>query len=337
LSDGSVELISEDIAHSPINLAQIRQVHFDNNQLLIGDSDVNEIIAVNTETGERSYYLPSFGIGEGLNLVAARHIAVNKSKTTAYILDDGSNAPERLIELDLATGNRKLLYDFHNMYFVNALVLDEEKGRLFTVLANTIGVFDIATQQYEELHSYVWQGENHVNGLVFDKAGNRLLFNSSPGIISSLDLATNAVSTAYKTMEGDDVTISGSIAMTLDTKRNQLLIKSYLEGKLFTLDLASGKRELLLESCVDEKNFDQLSRDVFTELDYNQETDSVVLNGDFRLIKVPIETATCTLTPSATFSPLDVWQMTNDTVLELSFNSLHLVDLKTRQSITLSR
>ena len=125
--------------------------------------------------------------------------------------------------------------------------------------------------------------------------------------------------------------------MTLDTKRNQLLIKSYLEGKLFTLDLATGKRTLLLEKCMDEQNKDQLASDVKTELNYDQDTDSVVLNGDFRLVKVDIETASCTLTPSASLTPLDVWQMTDDTALELSFHSLHLVDFKTRQSIILSR
>ncbi len=336
LSDGSVELISEDVAQTPLNLAQIKKVQFYNNQLLIGDSSVSSIIAVNTETGERSEYL-SFGIGEGLGMIVPRQIAVNKTKTTAYILDDGDNAPERLISLDLATGNRTLLYTFQYQQFSNALILDEENGRLFIAFEKTFGVFDLAEQDYEELLSYVWPDETYVQDLIYDSSANRLLFNPGPSLISSFDLATKTVSTAYQTNEGEDVTISGTFAMALDTKRNQLLIKSYLEGKLFSLDLASGKRTLILEKCLDERNFDHLSRDTHTEMEYDASTDSVIFNGEFKLLKIAIETAQCSYTPSASFVPLDIWPMTADTALEISFNSVFLVDFKTGQNITIAR
>lgn len=270
-------------------------------------------------------------------MITARQIAVNKAKSIAYIFDDGSNAPERLIQLDLTNGDRKSLYEFNTSHLANSLILDEDNRRLFTQLGNMIGIFDLKTQTYKEFYDVAWGAGEYVNSLVFDKSRNRLLFNSNPGVISSLDLATNTIAIAYSTTEGNDIKISGSLTMALDTKRDQLLIKSYSEGKLFSLNLKSGKRQLLLDKCVDERNFDQLSRDTHTEMVYDANNDYLIFNGEFKLVKIAVETAQCTFTKSATAIPLDVWPMTADTALETSFNSVHLVDFKTEQSVIISR
>ena len=70
---------------------------------------------------------------------------------------------------------------------------------------------------------------------------------------------------------------------------------------------------------------------------YDAANDSLLFTGDFKLMKVTVDTAQCSYVSSASFTPLDLWPLTADTMLELTFNSLHIVDFKTSQSVTISR
>lgn len=343
LSDGSFQLISDDIKQSPYNFNQVEQAYFDQDKLLV--IGTGEIISVNLLTGARSYYLPT-GIGTGLKLISARQLVVNSDHTIAYVLDDAGNAPERLIKIDLTNGARTQLYQWNLSRHASSLILDEENQQLFFQFEELVGKFNLVTNQVTEFYKfpYTSDGKFYIGNIALDKKNNRLLFNNNPGIISSIDLATNALNTAFNTALGDEFRIENGMSMALDTKRNKLILKGDGQGKLISLDLMTGKRELVLDSCNDDTNYNQIPQDFHTELVYDATSDSIWLNGDFEAIKVDLAAATCAyIRPRTTLSgpplvaPLDIWPLINNTFLTVNGRSLLLVNFATGNSTIISR
>lgn len=338
LESNAIELISEDKAHSPYNVAQVRLALLDekNQQLLIGDSSVNDVLSVALQDGSRNYYIAT-GIGTGPKPITARQVALNADKTYAYLFDDGGNAPTRIMKVDLSNGNRTILIELDLIYneFANGLILDEAEQQLYTATGAAIGRFDLNSKTYEVLATV--DNISDLSGLVLDKNNNRLLYSGKSGIIASLDLDTLTSVDLFNTTQGKGPSLTGNIAMTLDTTHQQLIIKNFEKHALFTLNLETGERALLLSTCEGENGTNLFDWDTHTEMNYDAASNSVLMTADFNLVSIDLTTATCRYTPSASSTPLDTVQLNNDIALEVSFNSLHLVDFKTSQSLTISR
>ncbi|MCA8837517.1 MAG: hypothetical protein K8963_06670, partial [Proteobacteria bacterium] len=81
-----------------------------NNRLLVVDSTIDAIVAVNLTNGNRSLVVPPPPsppmLGSGGRLSAPVGVALNDDTNTLYIADDGINA---VVSVDLASGNRAVV------------------------------------------------------------------------------------------------------------------------------------------------------------------------------------------------------------------------------------
>src|SRR5690606_1911474 len=103
-----------------------------NSRILVGDSDLESVIAVDLVTGERTLALSS-GIGEGPKMIAPRSVSMNSSFTYAYVIDDGLNVSEKVFEIDLATGDRRSIGDINSAFNqdVSGISYNEETGTVY--------------------------------------------------------------------------------------------------------------------------------------------------------------------------------------------------------------
>src|SRR3546814_9316126 len=71
--------------------------------------------------------------------------------TRAYVGDDGDNAPARLFEIDLSTGDRRVIGDISQPFntFVTGLALDEAGHRVFVSFPDVILEVDLETRSEE--------------------------------------------------------------------------------------------------------------------------------------------------------------------------------------------
>lgn len=79
-------------------------------RLLVADSNLNAILAVDTATGARTYFsAPSSSPTAADVLTLPRAIVIDKSANRALILDTGRKA---ILAADLATGEREVIYEY---------------------------------------------------------------------------------------------------------------------------------------------------------------------------------------------------------------------------------
>src|SRR5690625_6566702 len=86
----------------PLEFSQPRSAGLDasNARVIIGDSALASLVAIDLNSKERSLLLTS-GVGEGPKLIAPRAVVRNSALTKAYIFDDGGNAALRVVDVDL--------------------------------------------------------------------------------------------------------------------------------------------------------------------------------------------------------------------------------------------
>jgi hypothetical protein len=318
--------------------SQIRSAVFDqaNARILVGDSDLASIVAVDLNTGERSLALTS-GIGDGPKLIAPRAIAVDSGRTKAYVLDDGGNAAEKVVEVDLNTGGRRSIGNINDDYniWVAGIALDEVNDLVYAATQESIYRIDIVSCATETLFE-VGTGSSvqFLSDMVLDSANSRLLLtDSGASAIFALDLETAQVSVVSKFGErGDGDAFAGLNGIALDPEGSAAYVTNQAPGTIQKVELESGHRTTLPIAC---EGFNEGNDNALMDITYNRSRNTLTVLRD-QLTEVDLSDNSCTNSPR--YSLLTSVAATTDNLLfGTDFGGLLLIDEQSFEHVTISR
>ncbi|MDJ0878588.1 MAG: hypothetical protein QNI86_08245 [Halieaceae bacterium] len=345
LNTGRERILSFVQDSSPFNLGNPADAFLDanNNRILIGDTQLDMILQVNLFSGERSE-LVTRRQGEGVGIIFARKLYLTSDKRTAYVLDDGGNATERLLKVDLATGDRTQIGNLALQFNGSAagLAVDEEAGVAYAAFSRFIYRVDLETEQVVEVvgnSATFGPIPQDITDLVLDKAGNRLLFaDSQLGAIIELDLRTRVrkvLSQAGEQGTGDP--FAGVNALALDTEGNRLFASNRQSGNIMSIDMESGDRSVLLDACLDASGQDQLgNRQSLQGLLYR---DGELLILDDGLLRFSPDTGKCAVLRDRlpiSAGILDIQWLNDQVLLTSGFGAVGLIDTVTWEFVRIS-
>ncbi len=261
--DSILSFVQDD---SPFTLPQVTEavLDADNFRILIGDVQLDMILQVSLVSGERREFF-SRRQGEGVSIVFGRRLYLTSDKRSAYVLDDGGNVTERLLEIDLASGDRREIGTFFQQFNEQAtgLAVDEESGLAYAAFENSVYEVDLETEEVVQLTANsaafgpVLQG---ISDLALDKAGNRLLLSDSvEEAVIALDLRTHVrtvLSQGRTHGVGDD--FAGINALAFDAENNRLYAANQQSANIMSIDMETGDRTVILDACFDASGQDKL-------------------------------------------------------------------------------
>lgn len=345
LSDGSNTVLSLDEDLEELNISQIRSSGIDSahNRLLVADSDLDIIMSVDLDSGARTNFV-SNGVGEGRVLVAPREFALDSENNIAYVADDGSNRPELLFTIDLATGDRTTLADINQEFnvYINGIVLDAEAQQLYVQFADKILRVDIQTESVEEISSEsVGTGVSigAYTGMALDIENNRLVVADAPNAsLLSVDLDNGDRTLLSKEgSKGEGDALEGATDVELDLSNNIAYVLSQRLGALIKVDLETGDRELLLDSCKDANGNEKFPEDSGSvqNLDFVASKNQILVTAE-TILTYDVESNTC-YAPSSFVSLFDVATTDNGNVIGSYFNKLYLIDPESGEKVIISK
>ena len=331
--------ISEVDDNHPLVFSQVRSIGFDaaNNRVIVGDTDLDALIAIDVSTGERSEFL-SRKVGAGTALIAPRRFALTADGTRAYVADDGDNAPERLFEIDLATGDRRVIGDINQSFnvFVDGLALDEAGERVFVSLGDAILEVDLETEEAEVIASTDSPELLSAGELLLDPDEGRLLVGDFvQDAIYSLDLATHAIElVSQEGARGDGPALGGIVSMTRVAGTPDVYVAGQTSETIVRVNLETGDREELVADCP----LAWWTETAFQTLDqvlYNEFLDALIISGD-NFYSLDLETGACTSLPRRVF-PLHIQLTPANQMLAVSFGALLHFDRDTGEVVIVSK
>lgn len=292
INTGIQEVLSLESEEQLFNINQLGSAVLDSaaSRLLVGDSSFDYILAVDTETGERSEFA-AYGIGSGKRLMAPRAIELDEANQRAFVLDDGGSANEVLFEVDLVTGDRSAIarFDLSYNYSAQDLVLDISGGRVFAIFEHA--VFSVALVDGiitplvgSSSSSYQFTGGS------LDEVGNRLLLtDASTDSVLALDLASTNISGVYSSPN-----IDTPVDVELDDATGMMYILSQGNGEIQSYDPATGEAKMILDgySCPSSNSNIGMSHG----LDLDPSQPWIWISGD-ELMRFNIDAGTCEVMP----------------------------------------
>src|SRR5690606_29225318 len=238
----------------PLTCSEPRSIAFDpvNNRILVGDEALDTVVAIDLATGERSE-LVSRKVGQGTPLITPRSFAITADGSLAYVGDDGDNAPSRLYEVDLATGDRRIVGDISPLItsFVTGVALDEDAGQVYVAGPDVIVVVDLESEVVDTfVEAASFPAFPEITDVVLDTANGRLLV-AVAGIdgIHAVDSLTRDVTAASQPGVLGDGPAFG-VVVSLTPAAADVLCVAGQDSELVTrVDLATGDREELVHGC----------------------------------------------------------------------------------------
>ena len=242
-----------------LEFSQPRSAELDvaNARVIIGDSDLDSLISIGLDSNERSLVLTT-GIGEGPKMISPRAVVTNSALTKAYIFDDGGNAASKVVEVDLGSGNRKVIgavsnvsvHDFSGMGF------DEGSGMLYVGSVSSIYKLDVNSDTTDNLslrREGVGAVIERMSAIALDVDNSRILaYDSLQKGVFAIDLETlnrTLISKLDQKGSGDDFGGNMISSMVLDAETEKLYLGSQLNGTIQSVDLNTGDRKILPVSC----------------------------------------------------------------------------------------
>lgn len=345
LSTGQSTQLSMDADQTEFNLTQPRSTGIDeiNNRLLVADSDLDMVIAVDLTTGERSKFLKN-GVGTGRALVAPRAFALDFVKNVAYVFDDGGNSPPVLLSIDLNTGNRIQVAHLGDLQNIQAqdIILDSVSQTLYLVSTEEIVAVDIASEKIEVL-SGGGKGVGIAVGIFtggsLDVENNRLLVTDAQQdlvLAVDLDSGDRSLVSSLAANIGAGPDLYTPVAIEFDARNNRAFVVDQQTASLLAVDLASGDRSLLLDSCMNSNGQEFLDPDQHTvqELYYNEEQERVLIVAD-TVLSYDLANDSCS--PSGVGGVFDIAVTPKGQVLGSYFNQLVQLDLDSTERVIISK
>ena len=235
---------------------QSADIDLANNRLLIGDSDLDMVIAVDLDTGERTKLI-SNSVGEGRVMVSPFNLTLDDERQIVYIADDGGNGPEVVLAVDLTTGNRQQVGDIDNEVnvWVEDIVYDKNTNHLYVVFEQEILKIDLTTNNTTKINASLSSANTaygYLSSAAIDADNNRLILaDGQKSKLLALDLVTGNRSLVSSFDDGigagDAMGWISSIA--IDEQAKIGYVYSVELGAVYSINLASGDRVKLFDSC----------------------------------------------------------------------------------------
>ncbi|MDQ2075916.1 hypothetical protein [Marinimicrobium sp. ABcell2] len=342
----------QDEDHDFLYFDQIRGAALDReeNRLLVGDSGLNLIMGIDLDTGAREAVF-SPGQGVGPKLLAARAMAVASDFQSAYVIDDGGNTPEKLVRINLDTGDRDLIAILRDDGFNQSapgLALDETEGLLYAVRGNSIYRIDGENGDMEIIASpddVRGAAYTYLSQVVFDEANQRLLVAaplllndddpSDSGAILAIDLndedyTRTVISKAG--VKGEGATLNTVNGLALPSDGGILYVGDQYAGAIYEIDLETGDRTALTPSC----NLLGLQEDESLKAIALSADESVLMMTWEGTTFIDLESGEC-VNHINDFSAHRLIPARGDSLFSLELKGLYLLDPETLEKVIVSQ
>ena len=311
----------------PLMFSQANSIGIDlvNDRVIVGDSDLDALIAVKRATGERSELLTR-RLGAGPPMIAPRRLAVTADGTTVYAADGGQNAPERLFEIDLATGDKRFVGEVEqNGYSVTGLALDEENGDAYVVRfgeAKLLSV-DLETEEVELIDLSLGGLVQFIADVALDAERHRLLVaDAGTDSIVAVDLVTwqqRLISQAGG--PGDGPAFQTLVSLSVAADQMAVYAADQATDTILRVDLESGNREVVQTGCA--FGGSQSVRQVL----YDDDTRQLLVLSAYGIFVHDLETLKCTrIGTTPELSVLGIEIMPDGRLLGAGFNAVLQID-----------
>lgn len=247
-------------AESPSLLYPTSQISdlilLDDDTLLVADSVFEVVLAVDTDSGERSGFISS-GIGSGRGLLSPQYLTFADTADTLYVVDDGQNAAESLFAIDLTSGDRTQLIEIDREFNLPPSGLFYHASNHALLLGLNDAIWSVSlTDNSKTVISDADTGTGVAIGTLaggdFDAAANTLYMAqfALDNAILNIDVNTGDRSLLeFDGSAGPAGIITGLIDIALDDAGNQLFLASQSQSAIYRLDLETMEAELLLDRC----------------------------------------------------------------------------------------
>lgn len=330
----------------PYAFSQFRRVAFDseNNRVIVSDSDLDSLIAVDLDTGERSELLAR-SVGAGAKMIAPRAMAISADMTKAYIADDGGNVAEKLFEVDLTTGNRVQLGDLSSVqsHIVAGLAIDEANGLVYVAFNDEIVEVNIESGLVTTIASNsVGSGLllSGVSAVLLDSENDRLLLaDAVEESVLAIDLSTQErtlVSSEGAKGDGPGFQNINSIAFSAD--KQFLYASNQLGENIMSVELATGNRQLVLDECLDNSGSNVLGvGETLMQVLMDVENDRLLIRGD-NILSLELADNSCSVLQDFDGTGLlDLQFGSPEHLFAVAFKSLGQYDLETGDFVIISK
>jgi len=224
---------------------------------IVFDWDLNMLVNIDLTSGIRSELFANH-VGTGPRLINATDIVMTSDESSVYIVDNGWNVDEKVLKINLATGNREQVGNITqtNNTGVDGITLDETSGILYVGVENKIYSIDVDDGTTEIIASNSI-GTGAVVGIVsdvlFDDSNDRLLYSDELNeAIYAIDLETlNRTVVSLSGSQGEGPVFSDINSMIFNEDKSGLYITNHASVDIMSVDLATGDRALFLDDCQD--------------------------------------------------------------------------------------
>ncbi len=343
---GESTLISTSQAINAFNLNNARSINrlSAENALIVDPGQLEPIVHVDLTTGaHREFFAQHIGTGPSFT-GGSQELVISEDARTAYIADVNDSRPsDRLIAVDLTTGDRRTIAEFPDVRTVFALQVDEQEQIAYASFWNTLYKVDIATGEPEVFAMSEISGDGAflIEDMVLDKPNNRMIAIDGARRLSNrvlaFDLTTGEQTTLSASGERGEGTPFGSVAnISISSDPSIVYVLDRTLNGVIEVDLLSGDRTMLFEGCPDASgdnltNFNFFS---FGDMEYSSSENALYFFnlGGFRydLDDALCENVSTGLLRAATLTP-------QNNIFALASRSLRLFDLTVDQEIIVSQ
>ena len=345
ISTGELTALPADPGKGALRFGQLRVSDINplNDALLVSDSDLEMIISVDPQSGKRSKFMHN-GIGEGRTIVYPFNFTIDNKNNIAYLADDGGNGEEVIIAVDLNTGNRRAVGDINSEQnlFLKGIMADPDSNALYVIIEGKIVKIDLATERSEELSSNeagTGPTIGVLSGAVLDRGNNRILVTEpTKHAVMAVDLATGnrSVLSSEKFGIGSGPSLGSASDIAIDTQNNIAYVSSTGPDQLYTVNLATGERNLALDTCLDSQGNNLLNKESgnFHNIFFDESSRELLMTAQKLLVYNP-DNKFCKVTNIS--EALDIAKTSNNQILATAQSRLLQLNLATDESVVISK
>ncbi len=310
----------------------------ENSRLLVGDSDLPYITTIDIATGERGSFTDNGRVGSGVAIGTAWDIYVTEDQSTAYVLDGGNNQLQRLLSVDVATGDRRVVSTFSPGIFDGELSLsvDEPNATAYVVHNNAIYLVDLDDGGTAIVaSSSVGTGASieSIQAVSVTAEDNELLVAYNDGELLSLDVLTlhrvNLASTGLGSAVRD---------LEYDSDNNRVFITTNNTG-IFTFSFQDSETNILWDECIDGDGVNWLvSYGYIKNAGYDAQNNRLVISGPEYLnvyAEIQLDDLSCTVYSGSSFD--DAKYLESGDILAIRKNEMILLESSTQSEVVLSK
>lgn len=248
LNGGETGNISQDIDNQALMYSPIAStLDTTINRLLLIDSRLNALLAVDPVTGNRTL-ISNNTYGSGVDFISLRSVAYDAINNRALIVD---RTPARLLAVDLSNGDRSILSDDSNgggtqdFGRPEAVVMNEDAGQALVVDSSLRGIIAVELDNGDRTalsSPSIGTGTNlssSARAFTFD-ASNNTAYVLDYLAIRSVDLSTGNRDLFYDANSGGDPNFSSlATSLALNVDNNRLLVADSFQRMLLGIDLST--------------------------------------------------------------------------------------------------